>query len=242
MSNINTNNMGDNNIGNSLRSSVGSISSVYELSYEDKINTLNDNIKKIDESVLNLMTKSNEIKMKIDMLVNKVNLKLENSTQLLQFQQSIIVNEINYFKNLKSILLMNVTNQLYDLSENISFLTMSVVNIYKDISTNDKKQIAMTHKHDSFIKIVSDINTNFAYIKEMLANFVVYNKQLTKEMVDGNFHCKTLHKDMENIYNHINTEYLKYVHNASQRIEYYVEFSNKISEQIDSTKISEFYK
>ncbi len=213
----------------------------YDLSYGDKIARLNENIKKIDESVADLITKSNEIKTKIDMLVNKVNLKLENSTQLLQFQQSIIVNEINYFKNLKSILLMNVNNQLYDLSENISFLTMSVVNIYKDISSNEKRQIAMTHKHDSFIKIVSDINANFAYIKEMLANFQTYNEQLTKEMKDGNFHCKTLQKDMENIYNHINTEYLKYVHNASQRIEYYVEFSNKISEQIDSTKIIEFY-
>jgi hypothetical protein len=214
----------------------------YDLSYEGKIQTLNENIKKIDENIIDLMTKANDIKIKIDMLVNKVNLKLENSTQLLQFQQSIIMNELNYFKNLKTILLMNVNNQLYDLSENISFLTMSVVNIYKDISTSDKKQVAMTHKNDSFLKIVSDINHNFDYIKEMLANFVIYNKQLTKEMKDGNFHCKTLQKDMENIYNHINTEYLKYVHNASQRIEYYVEFSNKIIEQIDSTKISEFYK
>jgi hypothetical protein len=214
----------------------------YDLSYEGKIQTLNENIKKIDENIIDLMTKANDIKIKIDMLVNKVNLKLENSTQLLQFQQSIIMNELNYFKNLKTILLMNVNNQLYDLSENISFLTMSVVNIYKDISTSDKKQVAMTHKNDSFLKIVSDINHNFEYIKEMLANFVIYNKQLTKEMKDGNFHCKTLQKDMENIYNHINTEYLKYVHNASQRIEYYVEFSNKIIEQIDSTKISEFYK
>jgi hypothetical protein len=213
----------------------------YDLTYGDQIVILNENIKKIDTSVGDLMTKSNEIKIKIDMLVNKVNLKLENSTQLLQFQQSIIVNEINYFKNLKSILLMNVNNQLYDLSENISFLTMSVVNIYKDISSNEKRQIAMTHKHDSFIKIVTDINSNFTYIKEMLANFQVYNEQLTKEMNDGNFHCKTLQKDMENIYNHINTEYLKYVHNASQRIEYYVEFSNKISEQINSAKIIDFY-
>jgi hypothetical protein len=223
-------------------SNINLSENVCELSYEEKINTLNENIKKIDQNVTDLMTKSNEIKVKIDMLVNKVNLKLENSTQLLQFQQSIIINEINYFKNLKSILLMNVNNQLYDLSENISFLTMSVVNIYKDISSGDKRQIAMTHKHDTFMKIVSDINANFAYIKEMLANFLVYNTQLTKEMTDGNFHCKTLQKDMENIYNHINTEYLKYVHNASQRIEYYVEFSNKISEQLDSTKISEFYK
>ncbi len=223
-------------------SNINRRESEYTLSYEEKINTLNENIKKIDQNVSDLMTKSNEIKMKIDMLVNKVNLKLENSTQLLQFQQSIIINEINYFKNLKSILLMNVNNQLYDLSENISFLTMSVVNIYKDISSNEKRQIAMTHKHDSFIKIVSDINANFDYIKEMLANFQKYNQELTKEMTDGNFHCKTLQKDMENIYNHINTEYLKYVHNASQRIEYYVEFSNKISEQLDSTKISEFYK
>ena len=209
--------------------------------YENNIETLNQNIKKIDETISNLSTKSTEIKAKIDMLVNKVNLKLENSTQLLQFQQSIINNEITYFKNLKNILISNVHNQLYDLSENITFLTMSVVNIYKDIPNSDNKLTPMSQKSDSLTKILSDISHNLEYINEMLDKFKIYNEQLTVDMNKGNFHCKTLKKDMENIYNHISTEYNKFVHNANQRMEYYIEFSNKICEQVDTTKISPFY-
>lgn len=209
--------------------------------YESNIETLNQNIKKIDETISNLSSKSTEIKAKIDMLVNKVNLKLENSTQLLQFQQSIINNEIVYFKNLKNILISNVHNQLYDLSENITFLTMSVVNIYKDIPNSDNKLTPMSQKSDSLTKILSDISHNLQYINEMLDKFKTYNEQLTVDMNKGNFHCKTLQKDMENIYNHISTEYNKFVHNANQRMEYYIEFSNKICEQVDSTKISPFY-
>ncbi len=209
--------------------------------YESNIEILNQNIKKIDETISNLNTKSTEIKAKIDMLVNKVNLKLENSTQLLQFQQSIINNEITYFKNLKSILVNNVHNQLYDLSENITFLTMSVVNIYKDIPNSDNKLTPMSQKTDSLTKILSDISHNLEYINEMLDKFKIYNDQLTIDMNKGNFHCKTLKKDMENIYNHISTEYNKFVHNANQRMEYYIEFSNKICEQIENTKIAPFY-
>ena len=209
--------------------------------YESNIETLNQNIKKIDETISNLSSKSTEIKAKIDMLVNKVNLKLENSTQLLHFQQSIINNEIVYFKNLKNILISNVHNQLYDLSENITFLTMSVVNIYKDIPNSDNKLTPMSQKSDSLTKILSDISHNLQYINEMLDKFKTYNEQLTVDMNKGNFHCKTLQKDMENIYNHISTEYNKFVHNANQRMEYYIEFSNKICEQVDTTKISPFY-
>ena len=72
--------------------------------FNDSINTLNNNIKKIDDNIIDLNNKSMEIKKKIDMLNNKVHLKLHDSTQLLHFQHLIILNEINYLKHLKQIL------------------------------------------------------------------------------------------------------------------------------------------
>ena len=71
--------------------------------FENSIKTLNNNIEKIDNNIQTLTDKSTEIKKKIEMLLNKVHLKLQDSTHLLQFQQSIILNEINYLKNLKHI-------------------------------------------------------------------------------------------------------------------------------------------
>ena len=211
--------------------------------FDTSIKTLNTNIEKIDNNIQTLTDKSTEIKKKIEMLLNKVHLKLQDSTHLLQFQQSIILNEINYLKNLKHILITNINTQLYDLSENIAFLTMSIINIYKDIpnSNNDTKLIPMTNKNDDLGKIISNISHNLNYIGEILTNFQKYNESLNEELAAGNFHCKTLKKDMENIYNHINTEYNRYVFNACQKMDYYVEFSNNISSQIDIMKIATFY-
>jgi hypothetical protein len=209
--------------------------------YDESLDTVNDTIKKIDTTIKNLSNKSSEIRLKIEMLMKKVNLKLVDSTQLLQFQQSILVNEINYLKNLKQILLSNINGQLYYLSENIAMLAISVLNVYKDIPGSDTKAITMTGKNDEFTKIVSDITANLNYIHEILDNFKKYNDELFQEMVVGNFHCKTLKNDMSNIYNHINLEYTKYVDDMQKRMEYFVEFSTNINEQLDNMKISSFY-
>ena len=142
---------------------------------------------------------------------------------------------------LKQILLSNINSHLFYLSENISMLAISVLNVYKDIPGNDTKTILMTSKNDEFVKIVSDITFNLNYIHEILDNFKKYNTQLYEEMVTGNFHCKTLENDMTNVYNHINLEYMKYVNDMEKRMTYYVEFSNNISDQIDNMKISTFY-
>jgi hypothetical protein len=209
--------------------------------YDDSLDIVNSTIKKIDNTIKNLSNKSSEIRLKIEMLMKKVNLKLVDSTQLLQFQQSILVNEINYLKNLKQILLSNINGQLYYLSENIAMLSISVLNVYKDIPGSDTKTISMTGKADEFTKIVGDITFNLNYIHEILDNFKKYNEELFQEMMTGNFHCKTLKNDMSNIYNHINLEYTKYVDDMQKRMEYFVEFSTNISEQLDNMKISSFY-
>ena len=209
--------------------------------FDENVQSLNSNIKKIDDNINNLVEKSNEIKKKIEMLVNKIHLKLQDSTHLLHFQHSIILNEINYLKNLKSILLTNINSQLYELSENISFLTMSLINIYKDIPNNDCRQITMSSKNDDLEKIVNTISYNLNYISDILKDFQKYNESLNEELKAGNFHCKTLKKDMETTYNHIHTEYNKYVYNTSEKMSYYVEFSNNISKQIDSMTIATFY-
>ena len=209
--------------------------------YDESLEKVNNTVKKIDSIIKNLNNKSNEIRLKIEMLIKKVNLKLQDATQLLQFQHSVLINEINYLKNLKQILLSNINSHLYYLSENISMLAVSVLNIYKDIPVNKTKTILMTSKKDEFSKIVSDITFNLNYINEILDNFKKYNEQLSEEMNSGNFHCKTLKNDMSNVYDHINLEYNKYVNDMEKRMEYYVEFSNNVNDQLDNMKISNFY-
>ena len=208
---------------------------------DEKIEIYYNNIKKIDNVITNLTNKSTEIEFKIDMLKKKKNLKLEDSTQLLKFQLDIILAESKHLKNLKLILSENVKTQLYMLSENILMLVISILNIYKDIQDNMNIPVQMTQKNDTLTKIISDIMINMNYINEMLIKFKNYNNTLSSEMFNGNFHCNTLKTDMENTYNHINTEYLKYSNDLETRINYFIEFSNKISEYLDNMIISDFY-
>ena len=72
---------------------------------DEKIELYYINIKKIDNVITNLTNKSTEINFKIDMLRKKKNLKLEDSTQLLNFQHEIIIAETKHLKNLKQYLL-----------------------------------------------------------------------------------------------------------------------------------------
>jgi hypothetical protein len=209
--------------------------------YGESLDIISSTIKKLDIMLKNTTNKSSEIRLKVEMLMKKVNLKLVDSTQLLQFQHTILVNEINYLKNLKQILLSNINSQLYYLSENIAMMAVSILNVYKDIHGNDVKNISITTKNDEYPKIVSDITFNLNYISEILVNFKKYNDDLFEEMVTGNFHAKTLKNDVANVYNHINIEYVKYVDDMEKRMEYYVEFSKNISDQLDNMKISEFY-
>jgi hypothetical protein len=213
----------------------------YENKYESNLESINNTLKKLDTTIKDLVNKSSEVRLKIEMLMKKVNLKLVDSTQLLQFQHTILINEINYLKNLKQILLSNINTQLYCLSENIAMMAMSVLNVYKDIPGNDIKHILITNKNEEFPKITADISFNLNYVHDILENFKKYNDELFAELINGNFHAKTLKNDMGNVYSHINLEYLKYVDDMDKRMEYYVEFSKKISDQLDNMKIADFY-
>jgi hypothetical protein len=213
---------------------------------DGKIELYYNNIKKIDNVITNLTNKTTEIDSKIDMLKKKKNLKLEDATQLLKFQNEIIIEETKHLKNLKLILSDNVKTQLYILSENISMLVISILNIYKDIQDNNSINniniiVQMTNKNDNITKIISDIMTNMNYINDMLVKFKTFNMNLSSDMFNNNFHCNTLKTDMENTYNHINTEYLKYLNDLDTRINYFMEFSNKISEYLNNMIISDFY-
>ena len=67
--------------------------------YGESLDIISSTIKKLDIMLKNTTNKSSEIRLKVEMLMKKVNLKLVDSTQLLQFQHTILVNEINYLNS-----------------------------------------------------------------------------------------------------------------------------------------------
>lgn len=215
------------------------------------INYMTDYFKKYDESITNingilvkLNEKSCEIKAKITELSNKVHLELEKSTHLLQFQHHIIVNEINYIETLKASINYNLAHHLYNLSENISMMCITYMNIYKDIHPTDdfdyRYKVKSSSKKDLINKLILDINFNLTALDKLCENITHFRELSNKEKQGKMFHSGTLDNDIEAVQNHIKNEVQKYRNIYHTKVSYFTEFINVLNQQLISSKIYEF--
>jgi hypothetical protein len=195
----------------------------------------------VDHLIEQINIKAVDIDEKISVLLKKVNLKLEDSTQFLVLQKTILTNEMDYLKNLKSIISTNIKSQLLSLSENIAMFLVSVQNIYKEIPNVEVKHALVSQKKDTVVKIIADITHNLNSIRQILMDFDKFNQQFTDNINKGNFHCLTLSSDMRTVYTHIYLEYSKYVNDAENRLTYYNKFASNILEQIPAMRICNYY-
>jgi len=210
-----------------------------------------DYFKKYDESLTNinciivkLNEKSGEIKAKITELSNKIHLELEKSTHLLQFQHHIIANEINYIETLKASINYNLAHHLYILSENISMICITYMNIYKDIHPTDdfdyRYKVKSSSKKDLISKLILDINFNLAALDKLSENITHFRELSNKEKEVRMFHSGTLDNDIEAVQNHINNEVQKYRNIYHTKVSYFAEFINVVNQQLLTSKIYEF--
>jgi hypothetical protein len=195
----------------------------------------------IDHLIEQINVKAMDIDEKIAMLLKKVNLKLEDSTQFLVLQKTILANEMDYLKHLKAIITTNIKSQLLSLSENIAMFLVSVQSIYKEIPNVEIKHATSSQKKDTLAKIIKDINHNLNLIREILMEFDVFNSQFTDNIQKGNVHCLTLSCDMRTVYTHIFLEYSKYVNDSESRLDYYNKFASNILAQIPGMSICKYY-
>ena len=195
----------------------------------------------LDHLIESISAKSGEINDKIAALLKKVNLKLEDSTQFLVLQKTILENEMDYLKKVKNIISNDIKTQLLTLSENIVMFVVSVQNVYKEIPNVEIKHPQVSNKKDVISKIITDINFNLNGLRQILLEFDQFNNKFTENINKGNFHCLTLSSDMRTVYTHILLEYTKYVNDTESRMKYYNLFAANIMEQIPNMKICNYY-
>jgi hypothetical protein len=195
----------------------------------------------LDHLIESITGKSSEINDKISVLLKKINLKLEDVTQFLILQRTILENEMDYLKKIKSIISTDIKTQLLTLSENIVMFVMSVQNVYKEIPNVEIKHPQVSSKKDNISKIINDINVNLNCLRQILLEFDQFNKKFTESISKGNFHVITLSSDMRTVYTHILLEYNKYVNDTASRMEYYNMFAINVMEQLPNMKICNYY-
>jgi hypothetical protein len=214
---------------------------IKENNFENYADTLSRCAQLLDHLIEQITVKTTEISDKISVLLKKVNLKLEDSTQFLNLQKTILENEMEYLKKNKGIISNDIKSQLLTLSENIIMFMISVQSVYREIPNVEIKHPQISNKKDNVSKIIGDINQNLNSLRQILLEFDLFNSRFTENINKGNFHCVTLSSDMRTVYTHIMLEYQKYVTDTECRMTYYNLFATNIIEQVPHMKVCNYY-
>ena len=201
------------------------------MNLNDNITKIENNIKKINEMHDIISKKVNEVNQRIDNFNQKKNLKLEDSTPFLVFQNKILHNELLYLNNHKSIINSSLNLMIFGISENITMMALTVITMYKDVITGENKLVKISHKKDDNIKVVSDIDYNLKLINSMLVDLRKYNEDLNETITKSNLHAKTLHENIEFVCGHVELEYKKHTNDIHKALEYFTQYTEKIIEQ-----------
>lgn len=205
----------------------------------EKYIIIKNNIEIINNIIYCLLNKYNEVNKKIEMLKNN-NVKIDDTSKMLVFQNKIIKNELLYFNNHKYIIQNNIKPILLKISENIAFICLSVIGIYRDIAINDNKPIKISKNVDIITNIIKDIEYNLNFLEIVIKRIKEYNTTIYNDLINSNFHCKTLHNNINIKCNHIELEYLKIKDEYINTIDYFVDYSNNVTKQIDNMLVYKF--
>lgn len=206
------------------------------------------NIEKLNGKVEIIRKKSNSITKALGDFATRKSLNLDKSIEYLNFQEQIMLNEKNYYKKIKTLLIEKLYSDLYSTAEYTIMLLSSLDNL--DIENNDDKKNVL-HKMvpiknlgkksiNNIKPLVSSINTNLELISKLINLFDNFIQKTNKENTDNNLHCNNYYVSLNNKCNHMILQHNKNYEETCETIEYFLKFSNAISEQLDNEKIFDF--
>jgi hypothetical protein len=210
------------------------------MNLNESIAKIENNIKKINEIHDVISKKVNEVNQRIENFNKKKNLKLEDSTPFLIFQNKILHNELSYLNNHKQIINSSLGIMIFGISENITMMALTVITMYKDVITGENKLVKVSTKKDDNIKIVGDITYNLDLINGMITDLRKYNEDLSDTIKKNNLHANTLHENIEFVCGHVELEYKKHNNDITTSLEYFNKYTEKIIEQNDLMIILKF--
>ena len=214
-----------------------------------KINKILASIKKIEFFIEKIKNKIAEINtIYIEFEFNK-NLAFTKTNSYLKFQVELLNNEKAYYTKVKKTIVSKLSAELYEISEYIILILISMENL--DINRSDEiKQIMSKiikikkkEKYNSsqLVEMVTSTNHNIQLVNDFINLFDAYINGLELISKRKNFHCNTLKLSLQNKKNHINVEYNKYCDQLKETLNYFVGCSDAISFQIDNNKLLSFF-
>ena len=210
------------------------------MNLNDSILKIENNIKKINEIHDIISKKVNEVNQRIENFNKKKNLKLEDSTPFLVFQNKILHNELLYLNNHKQIINTSLNSMIFNISENITMMALTVITMYKDVITGENKLVKVSTKRDDNIKIINDVSYNLDLINGMITDLRQYNDDLSETIKKNNLHANTLYQNIGFVCSHVELEFKKHSNDIHTSLEYFNKYTEKIIEQNESMIILKF--
>lgn len=220
---------------------------------DDKITTRTNFImkllSKLDLKIEEIEKKITEINhIYIQYEFNK-NLKLEKPTSYLKFQVDFLFNEKEYFSNIRNYLIKKFVEDLYDISDNIIIILISLDNLdigYLNQKLNIMNKIIKVSYQKNIIsskitELVSIILNNLKLCNDFIKlfeKFIITSHQKNRKK---NIHSKNFKINLMNKKSHIDLETNKYTEQLDSLINYFYEFSQGIDLQVDKQKLLHFF-
>ena len=218
-------------------------------------NNILENTELIINNLNNLDGNINKIKKKIG-LINKIYNKLEknnvlsiNKNSYLLFQTQFLKNEHMYYSNIYKMIVEKFAFELYDISEYICIILVSLnkleINhletkqsiLNRMIHINKVKQI----NYGKLTEIINSTISNLKLINEFNELFESFVNKTKKENNTLNIHCDNYEINITNKKNLVLLEYNKYMEKFNKLIEYFKKCLEAIINQIDNSKLLNFF-
>jgi len=207
-----------------------------EPNLKEELSNIKNYYRKVMEYINNYEAKSKKINEKMLLLSQKKYLDDSSSLELLKYQKNLIKNEKEYLDSLNNIYKSELNKQIFVLSEKTTIMYMSLQNINKEINKDLDigKTLRRSFDRDEYIKIINDTIHNFSNIKKLLLSLKEYNINLSKDLENNNYHCKTLNHDIHKKRILIYINYKKLYETFITIIKYFSDHSLKLVSKLNN--------
>ena len=209
---------------------------------------------KIIENLHKLNTNVHKLKNKIIQL-NKINSSLENNKiykpedNNIVFQSDILKNEFKYYNNIYNIFLDKYSKDLYELSEYILIILISLTkleienkNSINSIFSNIVYTTQITSvSSDKLKEIINNIINNLKIVDEFIKLIEDYLEKLSQNNKNKNIHNNNFELNIKYKRDAIMLEYKKHCDKFIKSIEYFRESSDTVINQIETSKLLNFF-
>lgn len=203
----------------------------------------------------------------LDSNIEKINVKVNNISDVffklsynmsdqatetnsyLKFQIELLNNEKKYYQTMKSSLKEKFIKDLYIIAESIIMLLGSIENIHVEKSQDKKnllKKVNYLKKYNSkletseVLELVNSTIYNLELIEKFIKIFDNYIQETITNNKRENLHCNNFRINLENKKQYINLEYNKYFTKLEELVEYFLECSQELNEQLNHQKLLDF--